>query len=533
MSYNLLEEKWIPILRIDGSPDRVGIIEALTKANQIREIVLASPLDSFAVHRFMLTLLYWKAALAGGVHRVRESLLSDGKIPAAVLDGVIKEEPCFDLFDEHSPFLQDPTVRNEKKSEKKSAGSFFAELATGTNVAHFHHGDDDGLRLCLPCTVLGMLRVVPWSQAGGAGITPSVHNAPPIMAVAAGDSLAMTLGLNFVPLEGKPGDPVWSGHFKPTSPAAPIPFLEALTWNPRRMLLPAPSSGLCWYCGQRGEPTVGPGIVYLKNAETKGIKNGGKAVPFHWRDPAAFYGADDYRTVKSADQDAAEDNRDLRWLAESRSSVVMANQDHHGWLLMVPCTNPANNKTFDHRLIETDAVSSDAISDLVPAAKRLPGPSGLDGWRVPKPGAPRGITVFVQAAARLFTSADWATLANAAHRDMHEAPAAFDVFAGLYWGLRNAKAGRLPSRNVAWLTVKVMAAVPAHARVLHPHARFCPLDVMLRRQPRRTSRYPLSFPVGARLEDALRGALHRNFRQRDPEPVDWAGLCHGLDRLLD
>ncbi len=274
MNYNLLEEKWIPVLRIDGSPDRVGVIEALAKAREIREIVLASPLDSFAVHRFMLTLLYWKAALPGDVDRVRESLLSDGKIPAAVLDGIEKEKCRFNLFDENMPFLQDPTARTDKKSERKSAGSLFAELATGTNIAHFHHGDDEALRLCLPCAVLGILRVVPWSQAGGAGLTPSVHNAPPIMAVAVGDSLAMTLRLNFVPLEGKPGYPAWSGHFKPSSPVAPIPFLEALTWNPRRILLPTPSSGVCWYCGQRGGPTVGPRIVYLKNEETKGNKKG-------------------------------------------------------------------------------------------------------------------------------------------------------------------------------------------------------------------------------------------------------------------
>ena len=166
----------------------------------------------------------------------------------------------------------------------------------------------------------------------------------------------------------------------------------------------------------------------------------------------------------------------------------------------------------------------------------FPGPSGLDGWRVPKPSAPRGINVFVQAAVRLFTSDDWATLANAAYRDIYDAPAAFDVaFAGLYWGLRNGNTGKLPSRNVAWLTLKVMSAAPAHLRLFQPSAKFNPLHAMPKRQissGKGRFGYPVSFPRGARLEESLRATLDHNFRKRTPEPVDWAGLFHGLDQLL-
>ena len=92
MNYNLLQERWIPVLRINGEVDCVSIIEVLTQAGDIRFITLASPLDLFAVHRFILTLLYWKAGLAGGVERVRESLLKDGIIPSAVIDDIKNEE---------------------------------------------------------------------------------------------------------------------------------------------------------------------------------------------------------------------------------------------------------------------------------------------------------------------------------------------------------------------------------------------------------------------------------------------------------
>jgi CRISPR type I-E-associated protein CasA/Cse1 len=59
MSYNLLEEKWIPVLWKDGRSSRVGIIGALTQAHRIRQIAANNPMDRVAILRFLLVLLYW------------------------------------------------------------------------------------------------------------------------------------------------------------------------------------------------------------------------------------------------------------------------------------------------------------------------------------------------------------------------------------------------------------------------------------------------------------------------------------------
>jgi len=149
---------------------------------------------------------------------------------------------------------------------------------------------------------------------------------------------------------------------------------------------------------------------------------------------------------------------------------------------------------------------------------------------------PEGIRRFVQAAVSLLTYTDWAALSNAAYREMHDSPAAFDVLCGLYWGLRDKEIKGLPSRNVAWLMLKLMAAVPVHARVIHSDAKFCPVDLLPKRQLNergRASPYPVSFPRGRRLEAALRGALDSNMRKRNARPVDWIGLCYALHQLLD
>ena len=166
-------------------------------------------------------------------------------------------------------------------------------------------------------------------------------------------------------------------------------------------------------------------------------------------------------------------------------------------------------------------------------------PKGLDGWAGPRTASSDvGATRFVRAAARLLTHGDWDALLAAAYHEMHDSPAAFDVLSGLFWGL--GKTVRLPSRNVVWLVLKLMAAVPHRARAPQAKAAFCPVRLLPKRQldERRQDRavaspYPVSFPRGHRLEADLRSTLDRNMRRRKPEPIDWAGLCHGLDKLLD
>ncbi len=540
--WNVLASPWLEVQDINSNARVYSPLEALNRASEIRCIASASPLDLFASQRFLLTLLYWKADAGGGMEQVRESLLR-GETPRIVLAAIEAEARRFRLFDDQSPFLQDPSVKNTKEQDCKSAGSLFVEFASGTNIAHFHHGDDDSMRLCLRCATIGLLRVVPWSQSGGAGLSPSIHNAPPIMAMALGPSLAVTLGLNLVPLKGRSGEPKWSGHFEPTDKDGEIPYLEAFTWNPRRVhLRSVETKGICWRCGRSEIPVVGP-IVYAKNENTKSNKKGGKTIPFVWQDPSAYYDPDaPYVTIKSHAEEFAATGADLIGLVDKSDSrptaaVLRGNPGHCGWRLVVPCTD-LRKKTYDHRQVELADLSSDTLRALVPPAPLPWRQQEIDGWASRRAAGPaNGATAFVQSAVRLLTYTDWAVLASAAYRPMHDSPAAFDLLSGLLWALRGRKVPGLPSRNVAWLVLKFMSVVPSHLRVLHQHATFCPLDELAKRQPdkRRDERspYPVSLPRGQRLEAALRGAIDQHLRQRAATPIDWSSLCYRLDRLLD
>jgi hypothetical protein len=58
-SFDLLIEKWIPVLYANGRPDRVGIRQALTEAGSIRQIAASNPMDNVALLRFLLAVLQW------------------------------------------------------------------------------------------------------------------------------------------------------------------------------------------------------------------------------------------------------------------------------------------------------------------------------------------------------------------------------------------------------------------------------------------------------------------------------------------
>ncbi len=538
-SFNALASPWMEVVDLEGKFRRISPLDAITDATTIHRIVAESPLDVFAAHRFLLTLLYWFTDDAKGVAALRRSLLQ-GTVQPRIITFLKGEAERFDLFDRKTPFLQDPAVIKAKKS---TPAYLFAEMAAGTNVAHFHHGTDGTTRLCVRCAVIGLLRLVPWSQAGGAGKTPAIHGAPPIMPLAMGDTLCETLGLNLIPTEIPQGEPKWTGHFRPSS--SRVKLMEGLTWNPRRVHLLEPHEpSTCSRCGGASLPTVGP-IVFEKN---EACKKDEKRV---WRDPAAFYSLKNgvpFNTVKSGKESFAATGGDLRNLFERTygkkvepapaSLVVEANPAHSAWYVVIPCTNPANNKSYDHR-----AVWMSAFGGAPPKAEF--------GWPkdvVVEAGDPRppkegrrvtpsiGAVAFVRAASALDAAA-WTTVGNA--RSMEDDPAAFDVFTGVYWPLRQRHPS-LPSRPAAWLALKLMADSGAYRPSRKPVgvSPFRPWSQIVSHQPDaktsdgRVKRYPRALPSGDQLECELRQIIRRFISSRPASNIDWPGTCQFLHDVL-
>jgi hypothetical protein len=509
--WNILERPWLEVSTHRGAWHRASPLEVLRRSPELRALGASSAVDEFAATRFLTTLLYWKADAGGGIAKLR-ARLSTGEMPAEVVDAIAAERDCFFLFDPKRPFLQDSSINDDPD---KPVGSLFAEIATGTNIAHFDHSKDLSSPLCITCVARGMLRLVPWSQSGGRGLRPSIHGAPPIALLPRGVSLAETLAGCMTDPPGAVGVPTWSGTFRPDRPDGPIPLLEGLTWNPRRVRIPRPDQeSRCGLCGAFG-PVVSA-ISFKVNDAVKKIDDGEeKQKSYDWRDPAFLYRPAKSEPVRSSDEKAASTSEDLRWLRDARSPTP---QGVGGVSVIIPCTNPANNKSFDHRRV---ALPAGADPHTLRVAHD--GASGLELQEHPLNLAERGrssssvgfaVERFLTASIAALQETDWIALRRALGRTMHDDPEAFAVFSAVYWRVRSGGRSAL-RRDAAWTLLKLFALAPASRRAVRCSRSIAEfLDALPARQAQRTrsdvhgkSAYPIAGARGSRLENQLAAVI--------------------------
>ncbi len=140
--FNLIEEPWISCLMPDGAIKEFNLLDALTKAHEIREINDDSPLVVVSLHRLLLAILHrnfgpknfdeWK------------NLWRKGQWDEATLKAYFQSGSCknrFNLFDDERPFYQYPKVTKKggTESDKLPIETLMQEKATGANATLFDH----------------------------------------------------------------------------------------------------------------------------------------------------------------------------------------------------------------------------------------------------------------------------------------------------------------------------------------------------------------------------------------------------------
>jgi len=287
MTFNLLDEKWIPVLRCDGSVVRVGIRTALTEAGHIRQIAASNPMDRIALVRFLLAVLYW----CKGNPPAREEkgrLAQVGQFPVEWFAKLHAQREHFNLLGEGKRFYQyREAVRS--KENKLTANYLMQEVPTGTNAWHFRHSTDHKDGLCRACCAMGLVRLPMFATSGGRGKPPGINAKPPIYVVPVGTSLLETLFLNWLPV-GDLGVPAWEEPRTQLSCKGQVPLLTGLTWLPRRVWLDAPAlpAGPCVACG-RQEPALVRTCVFGGIGSAKPQDD---APARNWADPHVVYTRD-------------------------------------------------------------------------------------------------------------------------------------------------------------------------------------------------------------------------------------------------
>jgi CRISPR system Cascade subunit CasA len=249
-TFDLLRAPWIPVLRADGTPTRLGIREALARAHELLAIDDASPLVTVAVHRLLLAILH-RAHDGPRTIEAWEAIWAPrrfGEAEATYLDRVADR---FDLFDATQPFAQ---VAGLPRELAKPVAVLTHELASERNSALlFDHTIEAALT---PAEAARALLASQLYASGGliTGTPPLPREsaqAGPLTGTAAvfvqGRSLFETLCLNLVrydpadkaPITGSDADrPSWErdGPVRP-GPAPARGYLDMLTRLSRAILL--------------------------------------------------------------------------------------------------------------------------------------------------------------------------------------------------------------------------------------------------------------------------------------------------------
>lgn len=242
--YNLVDQKWIPVLYCHGRTDRVGILKALTEARTIRQIAAGNPMDRAALLRFLLAVLMWCKEDAKSSLKALLDEKRDG-IPLDWLKKLEEKKSAFHLLGDGQRFYQDKSLEGEKC---RPIGDLLVEFPGEDSVNHMRHVLHDAYGFWPACCAMGIIRFTAWSPANR--YYPSSVNPPSAAyALVDGKNLLETLWAN-LPDENPPSAHApWLQNVEPVSPDA----VFKLAWRPRKFWLKAEGAcGICANCGREG-----------------------------------------------------------------------------------------------------------------------------------------------------------------------------------------------------------------------------------------------------------------------------------------
>ncbi len=256
LSFNLLDEPFIPCVRPDGQTVEYGLRDALLKAHEIAELRDGSPLVTVALHRLLLAILH--RCYRGPMNSAeRVAIRKTGYFDAERISAYLRKlADRFDLFDNEYPFFQ---RAGYAQAEPSSINRLVKELTRGNNAALFDHTIDDPPLTLTPAEAARAViteQMFAYSAGRGRRGEPHTRDAPNGRAAAVfalGDTLFQTLWLNLTIYDGneKPvacdedDGPVWERTPIPPYEDSDTPrgYLDFLTWQSRTLRLHPEADG--------------------------------------------------------------------------------------------------------------------------------------------------------------------------------------------------------------------------------------------------------------------------------------------------
>lgn len=259
MTFNLVDEQWIPVLFVSGATGELSLRDIFLRAHEVRRIDTPLPTQAFALLRMLEAVSHDAVGYHSrdDISRVLREGLDLAKIDAYLT----RYRERFDLFHAERPFMQVATLRTAKNEvaglEKlisdvpnndpflTTRGGESLRRISAAEAAlwliHCHSFDPSGIRSAA---------VGDPETSGGKGYPIGPSWAGQLGGVALhGESLARTLVYNLVPTPRNPIDrPVWALDLPQSEqremepdPAGPI---SLLVWQSRRIRLVGDRAGV-------------------------------------------------------------------------------------------------------------------------------------------------------------------------------------------------------------------------------------------------------------------------------------------------
>lgn len=290
-SFNLWSEPWITLEKKDGSLIRLGIKQALVRANKFCSIYDPSPLVVVGIYRLLTAIL--QDIFDPQNPRDLQQLWKRDNFSEAKINTFGQEYANrFDIFSEDAPFLQSADISCEPPNRgTKTVTYLMPQIPAGSAVTHYRHGMEDENCLCPACVAQGLLTFPAFATSGGAGIKPSINGVPPIYILPGGKNLYEILIASLVLPQYQPKvasttkDSVWWKRepiVERKAIAHDVGYLHSLIFPARRVrLFPERINDTCSKCGQKIE--WGVSTMIYKMGESRP-----KDAPF-WFDPFVAY----------------------------------------------------------------------------------------------------------------------------------------------------------------------------------------------------------------------------------------------------
>ncbi|MCC7230634.1 MAG: type I-E CRISPR-associated protein Cse1/CasA, partial [Fimbriimonadaceae bacterium] len=274
-TFNVLTEPWIPVVRLDGTREELGIMACLLQAHEIREIRDPSPIIEFGLYRLLVAFVLDALILADKRPEDAidlKALIAAGRFPAKVLEEYANHcGAVFDLFDPERPFLQ-TAFATEDPGAFGPVEQLFHEVGAGSEAIHWHHCQEGRLELAGSEAARALVAVSPFMKQGGRGYSPSVNGSSPLYVLPVGQTLFDTLVMNIPTRQygAAEAGPAWRRGSIEAVARVPEGMLDGLTWQPRKLSYKHP---------------MGPSDAVNRIHFSPGVKKDGNG----WIDPNLAY----------------------------------------------------------------------------------------------------------------------------------------------------------------------------------------------------------------------------------------------------